>query len=229
MMFTETFASGAFTSWNSCQWTGRNDGCQTYNGSADYSATVVAVDGRPHVARFEVRDGDIPPFGGGERAEIAAPGPDGGASLLTRPGDERWFAFDMKLDSTFPTLSGWGGLVWQMHSNAAGKSPPLCLNIDASGNLALANNDSSGYLWTDLGPAVKGSWRRYVIHAKFSDDEAVGFREMWIDGARVVDLTFCRTMIPGDAHNYMKLGHYRDDTSTSTAIVYYDNIAITGP
>jgi hypothetical protein len=225
--FSTSFEGGNFTEFNSCQWTGRNDDCQTYNGTSDYSATVVAVDSRPHVARFEVRDGDVPPFGGGERSEIAGPGPNGGADLITTPGTEFWFAFDMKIDAAFPNPAGWGGLLWQLHANAVGSSPPLALNIDSSGNLAIANNDSSGYLWSDLGSAVKGSWRRYVIHAKFSDDEAVGFREMWIDGVRVEPLTMCKTMIPGDTYNYLKLGHYRDDTSTGTAIAFFDNLRIT--
>ena len=229
VLFEESFASGAFTNWNSCQWTGRNDDCQLYDGVADYSAAVVAIDGRPDVARFELRDGEAPPFGGDERTEISGPGPNGGADLITEPGDERWFAFDMKLDASFPTPAGGGGLVWQLHPNAPDTSPPLCLNIDASGNLAISNNDVSGYLWTDLGPAVKGTWRRYVIHALFSDDDTVGFREMWIDGVQVEPKTFCKTMIPGDIYNYMKIGHYRDALSTSTAILYFDNLKITAP
>ena len=229
LLYETSFAAGNFTEFNSCQWTGRNDDCQAYDGTADYSATVVAAVGRPHVARFEVRDGDVPPFGGGERAEIAAPGPNGGADHAVYVGDERWFAFDMNLDASFPNPGGWGGVLWQMHPQSTTASPSLVLDIDPSGNLGLANHDPSGALRTDLGPAAKGAWRRYVIHAKFSADEGVGFREMWIDGVQVEPLTMCKTMIPGDTYNYMKLGHYRDSPSTGTAIVYFDNLKVTGP
>jgi len=119
-------------------------------------------------------------------------------------------------------------VLWQMHPESGTRSPPLVLNIDTTGNLSIANNDSSGYLWSDLGPADLGVWHRYVIHAKFSTDELVGFREMWIDGVQVEPKTFCKTMIPGDTYNYMKMGHYRDNPSTGTAIVYFDNLKITG-
>lgn len=225
-IFSTSFAIGDFVEFNSCQWVGRNDNCQTYDGTSDYSATVTAIDGRPDVARFELRDGDVPPFGGGERTEVAAPGTGGGADDASYEGDEWWIGFDMKLDAAFPDPAGWGGVLWQMHPESSTASPPLVLDIDPSGHLGIANHDPSGAQRTDLGPADKGTWHRYLIHAKFSPDEAVGFRQMWIDGVQVEPRTACKTMIPGDTYNYMKLGYYRDNPSTDTAILYFDNVRI---
>jgi hypothetical protein len=230
LLFQSSFEAGNFTDFNSCQWTGRNDDCNTYNGTSDYSATVVAVDGRPHVARFEVRDGDVPPFGGGERAEIGAPGLAAWTDLHAFPGDERWIAFDMKLDSAFPNPGGWGGVLWQWHQSSSTEgSPALALDISPSGTLGLANHDPSAPTRTDIGAAAKGVWQRFVIHTLFSDNAAVGFREMWINGAQVVPKTFCATMRPAETYCYMKMGHYRDNPSTGTAILYFDNLRITGP
>src|SRR5690606_22339915 len=139
--------------------TGRNDDCQSYDGTSDYSATVVA-DGahHPHASRFELRDGDSP-FLGTERTEI---GELAGVADVTE-GDERWVGWDMKFDPTFPTPapeSGWT-LVWQWHHDSSEGSPPLCLDIDTDDVIYLANNDPSGYQRTAMTPVVRGRWQRW--------------------------------------------------------------------
>lgn len=225
LIFAEGFESGAFTNWNSCQWTGRNDDCQTYNGTSDYSAAVVNDGpGHPHAARFELRDGDSP-FGGTERTEISC-------DVTAEPGDERWMAWDMKFDASFPTpVSGSGWTVpWQWHqsSDSVG-SPALCLDIDSDDTIYVANNDASGYLHTAISPVVRGVWQRWVLHAVFSDNAAVGFVEGWIDGALVFPKEFRKTLITGDTFCYFKNGLYRDPVNTATAILYHDNIIMTAP
>lgn len=225
LIFAEGFESGAFTNWGSCQWTGRNDDCQTYNGTSDYSATVVDDGpGHPDAARFELHDGDSP-FLGTERTEIAG-------VVTIAPGDERWIAWDMKFDSTFPVPdpdSDWT-IFWQWHqsSDTVG-SPALCLDIDATDTVMVANNDASGYLRTPITTVTRDQWQRWVLHVVFSDDEEVGFVEGWIDGELAFPKEFRRTMVVDDTSCYFKTGIYRDPVNTLTAILYHDNILITAP
>jgi hypothetical protein len=226
---TNSFETGNFKGWNSCQWNAggsiRNDNCQTYSGTGEYSATVVNESAEhPQSARFELRNGDIP-FGGTERAEIARPG---GSAASVVEGDERWISFDLKFDSRWPVAhvdSGWF-IFFQWHGSGSTSSPPLALDIDTDDVIYLANNDSSGYHRTAVQSVVRNRWQRWVIHAKFSDDDAVGFAEVTVDGAPVLPRTSMATMIPGESSNYLKVGIYRDPVNTATAILYYDNFSI---
>lgn len=228
LIFFDGFAAGSYTpKWSSCQWKDRNDDCSTYDGESDYPATVVA-DGphHPHASRFELRDGDSP-FLGTERTEIGEP--TGVADVVE--GDERWVAWDMKFDSTFPAphaSSGWT-VPWQWHHNSSEGSPPLCLDIDTDETIYVANNDVSGYQRTAISTVVRNRWQRWVLHIMFSADEEIGFVEGWIDGELVFPKEFRKTMIPLDTGNYFKMGIYRDPVNTATAIVYHDNLIITAP
>ena len=143
-------------------------------------------------------------------------------------GDERWISFDLKFDSTWPLArvgSGWI-IFFQWHGSGSTSSPPLALDIDTDDMIYLANNDSSGYQRTAVQSVVRNRWQRWVIHAKFSDDEAVGFAEVTVDGAPVLPRTSMATMIPGEPSNYLKIGIYRDPVNTATAKLYYDNFSI---
>jgi hypothetical protein len=228
-MITNAFETGNFKGWDSCQWNAggsiRDDNCQTYSGTGEYSATVVKESAEhPQSARFELRNGDIP-FGRGERAEIARP--EGSFSDVVE-GDERWISFDLKFDSTWPVPRVDSGyfIFFQWHGSGSTSSPPLALDIDTNDVIYLANNDSSGYHRTAVQSVVRNQWQRWVIHAKFSDDDAVGFAEVTIDGAPVLPRTRMATMIPGESSNYLKIGIYRDPVNTATAILYYDNVSI---
>lgn len=223
-VFRTSFEPGNFTEFQSCQWLNRNDGCQSYDGSSDYSATVVELGDRPDVARFEVRNGDIPPFGGGERAEIADP-----SGTLINVGDEIWYGLDVMFPADFPTPasgSGWH-IIFQWHSSTQGVGgPPLTLDVANDGRLYLANeNEAPAWQWTEIGPIVRGEWVRYVIHVMASPDPAVGFGEVWQDGELVLPRHSRRTMMD-TAHHYLKMGVYRDPANTATSVVYFDNFRV---
>ena len=181
---TDAFETGDFKRWNLCQWNAggsiRNDNCETYSGTGEYAATVVNESAaHPKSARFELRNGDIP-FGSTERAEIARP--DDGSGYVVE-GDERWISFDLKFDSRWPVpdaRSSWT-IFFQWHGSGSTSSPPLALDIDTDDVIYLVNNDSSGYQRTPVQSVVRNQWQRWVIHAKFSDDDAVGFAEVTID------------------------------------------------
>lgn len=231
VLFQDGFTS-AFTSWASCQWKAgaapiRNDNCLSYNGTSEYSATVVdGGPGHPDVARFELRDGDSP-FLGTERTEIGEPR---GSTEVTT-GDERWIGWDMKFDSTWPVpvaSSGWC-VPWQWHHNSSSGSPPFLFDIDTDDVIYLANNDASGYQRTALAPVTRNVWQRWVVHVLFHEDNTIGYAEVWLDGVKVLPKEFRRTMVVGDTGNYHKVGIYRDPVNSATAISYYDNIIITAP
>lgn len=232
LIFADGFETGDFTRWSSCQWTGRNDTCRAYNGTADYSATVVAdpgdPGGRPHVARFELRDGDVPPFGGGERVEIAAP-----AGTDAAEGAERWIGFDARFDSTWPPdFVGWGVVhQWRTNGDDTGSGPVTLAVQDYDQRLHLMNpNPAPAWFDTTVGSLAVGQWRRYLLHVKFSTSKIVGFVELHVDGQPVVPLTYCQTIRPGFAgSNYLKFGIYRDSANTKTTILWLDNITITAP
>jgi len=227
-VFSTSWETGDFTAWNSCQWTGRNDDCSTYDGTSDYSATVVAIDGRPHVARWEVRDGDIPPFGGGERAEVGEI-----TEAEVGEGDERWLAFDLKFPVDFPnpttdTASGWF-VVFQYHPLAGGSSPSVAFEVDTSGNLILTNANEAPFTQSvTVGSIQRGAWVRYVLHAKFSTSNSTGFIQIYQNGVEVVPQTPWYTLY-GSGNHYLKMGIYRDPDNTDTAVVYHDNLRITAP
>lgn len=234
LVFQDGFAAGNFAKWNSLQWstsgTVRNTAGTAYSGTGEYPAQVVAIDGRTDVARFELRDGDSP-FGGTERSEIGEPFTITPGDVECHPGDERWIGWDMKFHSTYPTpdaASGWN-LVWQWHNGSADGSPAFVLDMDTDDIIYLANNDASGYQRTAVQAMVRDTWQRWVVHVKFSDNPAIGYADVWVDGVLKINHEMRRTMVVGDDLCYFKCGTYRDPVNSVTAISYYDNLKITAP
>jgi hypothetical protein len=226
-VITNSFETGNFKGWNSCQWNAggsiRNDNCQTYDGTGEYPATVVNESAEhPQSARFELRNGDIP-FGSTERAEIAGPG--GSASSVVE-GDERWISFDLKFDSRWPVpdaSSDWT-IFFQWHGSGSRSSPPVCFNIDTDDRIYLENPNDR--VVTPVGPVVRNQWQRWLVHIKFSNNAAIGYVDVTIDGVPRVSHYNMKTMVPGEPSNYFKMGIYRDPVNTSTASLYYDNFSI---
>jgi Polysaccharide lyase len=221
-IFSTSYAD-YFWQWTSCQWKTRNDNCQSYT-NGEYSAETVAIDGRPHVARFEVRDGDIPEFGGGERAEI---GELNAANVVE--GDERWYGMDIKFPSDFTTPQSWF-VLWQYHPQVDGSSPSVALEVSSSnGHLLLTNSNEAPYFQeVDLGALTLGKWVRYVVHVKWSTSNATGYVQVYKDGTQILAQTPWYTLY-GAGYHYMKLGIYRSAANTTTAVIYHDNLLITAP
>lgn len=221
ILVNTSFAGGSFSEARSCQWTGRDDNCQGYNGVDDYSASVVAFGGRPHAARFEVRDGDIPPFGGNERSEIAE-----WPSALIFEGDEVWLGVDIYFPSDFPTpVTDWH-IVTQLHPSNGTASPTVTLDVFADDSIYLGNDEpTSEPLHTEIGPIVRGAWTRYLVHFKAAVSSDDGWAEVYQDGELVVAQHARATVLDGDDH-YWKMGIYRANAHTATSVVYFDNLKI---
>lgn len=223
VLIDTSFAGGNFTAWQSCQWLDRNDDCQTYDGVADYSATVVSADGRPHVGRFEVRDGDIPPFGGGERSEVAE-----WPSAEVLVGDEVWLALDVKFPVDFPATASHWFIITQLHPSSD-IGPTVTLSVFPDDKIYLTNNAAEAPApeldETEIGDIVRGKWVRYLVHFKAATSSATGWGEVYQDGVLVLPSHPRATMADGTDH-YLKFGIYRNPVHTATNVVYLDNIKV---
>jgi hypothetical protein len=220
VVFTGDFETGDFSQWTQCQNRKFSDPCADYSGNF-YGARVVdegARQGR-YAARFEVRNGDDPSWGGGERSEVAAY--DAGE---VREGDERWYQFSLKFADDFPDVTGNFFIVMQWHSGHG--QPPMALEVDHDGRLLLKNNHTDNETRV-IGTIERGKWVDYVLHVKFSREKRHGWAEVYQDGELVVP-RHARSSMSSD-HNYLKMGIYRAKSERSDAVLWVDAVRITAP
>lgn len=207
------FDNGWNAGWTNMQTRDRNGAPGTYS---TYSASIRdGGPGHPTAARFEVRNGDIPSFGGGERSEVRASG-----TFDVRSGMESWYSWSMRLGDaggTFPAVSGWGLIVMQWHSDEG--SPPLSIHAE-NGYISLQNDRSGGYT-KNVCPIDPGVWHDYVLHVKWSSSSS-GLMEMWRDGQKFTSYNAANCV--GSESNYLKAGIYRDAVHTNTHVVWHDSI-----
>jgi hypothetical protein len=222
VVFSGDYETGNFAQWGNCQSVIQNGPCSRYSGG-HYSLRLVSGGGQRqgnYAARFELRNGDVPDFGGGERTEVAAHG-----AASTREGDERWYEWSMKFDEGFSAAGGWGLIVMQWH-DASNGSPPLALHIRGQSGVEIGG-DGVPHVKKAIGPIRRGQWVDYVLHVKFSRSATTGWVEAWENGVKTVPRYNRATMRVGD--NYLKMGIYRDSSNTATHIVYQDGLRVTAP
>ena len=221
LLFETDFTTGKLDDFAVCQWNGRNTGCADYDGDSEYSAAVVYDPQRQAVVRFEIRDGDVPPFGGGERTEVTFP-----AQTDVVEGDERWFQWDMNFESGWDFTGDLWCLIFQVHP--LGNTPPcVSINVGADRHMSLANNDPTDHWEISIGEANPG-WHTYRLHVKFSQDDQIGFVSLFRDGDTVVHRTYCKTLT--DAGGYAKAGVYRAVEGVSpTSVVTMGEFKVWSP
>ncbi len=227
--FDGDYSTGDFSQWW-VQCKNYNDAGSAFPGS--YSASIVGDPNYGKAARFEVRTGDVPPFGGGERSEVS-----GGSASGGREGDVRWYRLATRFDETFPGNHadlGWG-VTNQWHDEAPGGSPPISWTVgEQNGQWTLVAERQSrpaGYLGSVVlfsTPLAVGSWHDVTMQVCWSASDSAGFVELWHNG---VQQTFTdgtqtyrvRTMVPGSGAPavYYKEGYYRDNGIGTTGIVYH--------
>jgi hypothetical protein len=219
VVFVGDYETGDAGQWKTCQSRGYNGSCT--GGGAFYGMQILGGGEQRqgnYAARYEVRNGDVPNFGGGERVEVAQD-----ARALVREGDERWYEFSLKFDAGFANPTGDYFILMQWHGD--GGAPPLALMVGTSGQLLLSNNVTGKT--TDIGPIQRGAWADYVLHVKFSEKPSVGWAEVYQNGALVVPRHQRATLSQGPC--YLKQGIYRSSAETSTAVVWQDGLRVTAP
>ncbi len=217
-IFTGDYETGDFRQWNNCQAVHINSSCDEVD-SSRYGMRIVTSPVRQgrYAARFEVRDGDVPDFGGGERAEVA----DDAAGGVE--GDEMWYQWSTQFTANFP-LTGWGAVVSQWH-DASGHSPPLSFDVIDGTHWGLVK-DGAAVMWK--APQSPGTWQDIKIHIVWSSDPSVGLVEVWHNGVRQsfsgggCSGTICRTSTIGAGGIYFKQGYYRDNSHTAPGVIYHD-------
>lgn len=220
--FRGDFDPGDFSQWGTCQSVKVNSRCRDVRGghySMAVKPTPAARQG-PFAARFEVRKGDVPDFGGSERSEVSTMAP----GALTHEGDERWYEFSMYLPPDFPTPTGNFFIVLQWHAGSG--SPPLAVMIDKNNQVVVGGDGVKSAPKKPIGPARRGTWVDYALHAGFSENKSKGFVEAWENGKLTVPRHDRQTMTSSE--NYLKHGIYRS-RSSQTAVVWLDGLRVTGP
>ena len=226
-IFTGDYSPGNFSQWPGVQNQGYQGPGAEY-APTNYSASIVADRQTGYAARFEVRSGDVPPFGGSERSEVQADNSTGGAE-----GQTMWYAFSTRFDPSFPRNHadlGWG-LTNQWHATDAGGSPPVGWYVDQRNgfwSLTIHKQSSPGsYLQTfSIFDVPLGSdWHDVRMQIRWSSSDAVGFIRLWLNGVRQTfsngsDTYSVRTLVPGTDSVYYKEGMYRAPMA-ATDIVYH--------
>jgi len=220
-VFVGDFETGNFRQWTRCQNRKFSGPCKDMP-AGFYGVQVVDSDARQgrYAARFELRDGDRPAWGGGERAEVARY-----KSGRVTEGDERWYEFSLKFDPAFPVDTSKSVVVMQWHGSDK-KPPPMVLEVQGEGQLVLTSYVPEGPPMV-IGDIARGQWVDYVVHAKFSQAVETGWVEMYRNGVLTVPRHARANM--NSRLDYLKMGLYRAAEATSTAVMWADGMRVTAP
>jgi polysaccharide lyase-like protein len=184
-----------------------------------YGATTFGQGFSGGAARFEVRQGDVEPETGSNRAEVSGPTFDEGQELFVRD--------TIRVPSSSSFDSSWQ-LIQQLREEDWGGSPGMAVFLEDTRQLKIGAGDSSPMYWQ--GPKLQPDrWYDLVYRVKLSQDWGVGFVEVWLDGVP-------QTMVNGETRiygqtiqrpqNYIKAGLYRSSSSTGTSVVEHDNVIV---
>ena len=171
-VFRGDFDAGDLTQWRTAQTKDHNGRPGTYD-----TRSISVRDGGPRhptAARFEVRDGDVPSFGGGERAEVRVE--DAGD---VRSGDERWYEFSLMFE---PGPNPTGGWFIPMQWHAVDNSPPPWRWSEPQG-ISSSPTTGSGCAPTSVRCNAEGGGLRAA--RKFSTCPARSLKHGWMASKRL--------------------------------------------
>lgn len=241
-LFTGDFSTGDFSQFDSMANKLINGDPAGYLGG--YPIAVISQDHDcGYVCRIEVRDGDIPSFGGGERSEVGH-----STAAAVAVNTTAWYAFSVKFDPVVPddhTSSDYGfGIITQFHDEQI-DSPSLSWGWPATpvspvGYFSLVWEPQSApgtYLGTkrllDL-PLDKGNWHDIKMEVHWSTSDANGYARVWHNGVRQTFITGSwgsgqtftgRTVVPGGTNVRVGQGLYRAAEGTSpTEVIYHTGL-----
>lgn len=219
-LFIGDYATGDFSQWPTVQNKAYNSSGMDY--VPTYSAAIVPDAEKGNAARFEVRAGDVPSFGGGERSEVQGDTMAGGSE-----GQTRWYRFSTKFDATFPQNHadlGWG-LTNQWPDGGDG-SPRVTWEVGMkNGYWSLTiTRPSQSYSIFDT-PLNVGHWHDVTMQIHWSPSDTEGWIKLWLNGvpqtfANGTDTYFVGTLRARGRSAYYKEGMYRQRMAP-TDIVYH--------
>jgi hypothetical protein len=221
-LFVGDWETGDFSQWQVCQSKLVNGRCSSI-GRGNANMTIVDAPGArqgQHAARFTVRPGDVPNFGGGERSEVQS----SAAGALVHEGDERFYEWSVQYPEDMPDVSGRYFIILQWHSSSG--SPPLAIDL-SRGSVDIGGDGVKSAPRRTIGPIRRGQWVDYVLRVKFSRNAGTGFVEAWENGKQTVQRTNRATMVDGE--NYLKQGIYRGSNSKGTVALTMDGLRVTSP
>lgn len=164
-----------------------------------------------HALRVEVRQGDDPINASGNRAELVWMQPE-------VEGNERYYAWSTMWPSSYPSKDTWQ-LFTQWHHSGNTGSPPVEFFVRGE----TVHFSVQGDIYSM--PLVRGVWRDFIFHVRWSASTNKGFVELWVDGKLVVPKRPAAGLFPGMS-NYLKQGLYRNDTIAEVGVVYHDGMVV---
>ena len=184
--------------------------------------------GHPTATRFELRDGDVPPFGGGERVEVSVASWHASRGGMVAEGDERWYQFSMKFESDFqnPRHGPESWLMVMQWIPTSAEPPRLTIQVTQDNFLELGGAFETVPYRRKIAPIRPGEWVDYVVHVKFSKDPNVGWVEAYENGELVVERHNRATLSPSGVGSLLKEGIYRDAESSGTQVVWHDGMIV---
>jgi Polysaccharide lyase len=170
-------------------------------------------------ARFEVRQGDVEPDTGSQRSEVSGP--------TFKEGQDLYFRDAIRVPAANTYSASWQ-LIQQIREENWDGSPGVAVFLENNRALRIGAGDGSPTFWR--GPSLQSDrWYDLVYRVKLSQNPAVGFVEVWLDG-KPQTLVNGQTRIYGQTmqtnESYLKSGIYRSKTSTGTSIVEHDAIVV---
>lgn len=229
------YETGGFGQWNELQ--------AGLNGSPGYSPANVGysrgdivtspIRQGTYAAKYTVQPGDA--NDGTARAEVYT----SVANTRGAPGQDAYYAWSTMIPSSPNQASGWSNYsnwnVFNQWHDAGTCNNTVTFGIDptlAGGPQIYFEQDEysstcasvTARRRTNLGLQYD-HWYDFVVHIKWSTDPAVGYFEVWMDGRRVVPLTYGATLNSTNG-DYWKQGFYRGDFN-ATNVVYHDGARVT--
>jgi hypothetical protein len=171
-------------------------------------------------ARFEVRQGDVEPQTGAQRAEVVAP-------LLFEEGQDLYIHDKIRVPAENTFNAPWQ-IIQQLHEDSSENSPGVAVFLENNHALRISSGNSAIQYWK--GPALQtGRWYDLTYRVLLSRNSSVGTVEVWLDGVQ-------QQMVNGSptahgptataARTFFKAGIYRSSSSTGTSVVEHDDLAI---
>jgi hypothetical protein len=196
--------SGNFSTGNTSQW----DSIQAQ--SLDRVQVIqqpVPHENNRYAVKVTVQPADL--TAGGNRAQLVR-------TKLEPEGSDVYYRWSTMFASDYPSVSN--SQVFASFNNASDTgAPPIQLRTVGE-EIQVLFTPSQRIIWR--GPLQRSKWLRFIVHARFSNDPAQGFVELWYDGAQVLGKTYGLTQ----ANDYLKLGLNRIGYVPRTSVVYHDGM-----